>query len=82
MKTSIMDLDSAVSTKVTFKIEKYDDEQAKNVVVNKSFDKLNRALQDTMVLDELGQLIVDAIDGRSVIDIVVTKQDSINKTQY
>ena len=82
MKTSIMDLDSAVSTKVTFKIEKYDDEQGKNVVVNKSFDKLNRALQDTMVLDELGQLIVDAIDGRSVIDIVVTKQDSINKTQY
>ena len=82
MKTSIMDLDSAVSTKVTFKIEKYDDEQSKNVVVNKSFDKLNRELQDTMVLDELGQLIVDAIDGRSVIDIVVTKQDSINKTQY
>ena len=82
MKQSIMDLDSAVSTKVTFKIEKYDDEQSKNVVVNKSFDKLNRELQDTMVLDELGQLIVDAIDGRSVIDIVVTKQDSINKTQY
>ena len=82
MKQSIMDLDSAVSTKVTFKIEKYDDEQSKNVVVNKSFDKLNRELQDTTVLDELGQLIVDAIDGRSVIDIVVTKQDSINKTQY
>ena len=82
MKQSIMDLDSAVSTKVTFKIEKYDDEQSKNVVVNKSFDKLNRELQDAMVLDELGQLIVDAIDGRSVIDIVVTKQDSINKTQY
>ena len=82
MKQSIMDLDSPVSTKVTFKIEKYDDEQSKNVVVNKSFDKLNRELQDAMVLDELGQLIVDAIDGRSVIDIVVTKQDSINKTQY
>ena len=82
MKQSIMDLDNAVSTKVTFKIEKYDDEQGKNVVVNKSFDKLNRELQDAMVLDELGQLIVDAIDGRSVIDIVVTKQDSINKTQY
>ena len=82
MKQSIMDLDSAVSTKVTFKIEKYDDEQSKNVVVNKSFDKLNRELQDTTVLDELGQLIVDAIDGRSVTDIVVTKQDSINKTEY
>ena len=76
MKKSIMDLNSPVSTKVTFKIEKYDYEQGKDVVVNKSFDKLNRELRDTMVLDELGNLIVNAIDGRSVLDIVVTKQDS------
>lgn len=71
-----------VSTKVTFKIEKYDYDLAKNVTVNKTFDKLNRELladeaNASLILDQLGQLIVTAIDGTSILDIIVTRQDSV-----
>lgn len=71
-----------VSTKVTFKIEKYDYDLSKNVTVSKTFDKLNRELladelSASTILDELGQLIVTAIDGTSLLDIIVTKQDSV-----
>lgn len=71
-----------VSTKVTFKIEKYDYDLSKNVTVSKTFDKLNREIladegNASLILDELGQLIVTAIDGTSLLDIIVTKQDSI-----
>lgn len=71
-----------VSTKVTFKIEKYDYDLSKNVTVSKTFDKLNRELladegNASLILDELGQLIVTAIDGDSLLDIIVTRQDSV-----
>ena len=72
----MMNLDKEVSTKVTFKIETHDYDLGKNVTVNKTFDKLNRKLANLMVLDELGNLIVDAIGGNSLLDIVITKQDS------
>lgn len=71
-----------VSTKVTFKIEKYDYDLSKNVTVSKTFDKLNRELladegSASTILDQLGQLIVTAIDGTNILDIIVTKQDSV-----
>lgn len=71
-----------VSTKVTFKIEKYDYDLSKSVTVSKTFDKLNREIladegSASTILDELGQLIVTAIDGTSLLDIIVTKQDSV-----
>lgn len=71
-----------VSTKVTFKIEKYDYDLSKSVTVSKTFDKLNREIladegSASTILDELGQLIVTAIDGDSLLDIIVTKQDSV-----
>lgn len=71
-----------VSTKVTFKIEKYDYDLSKNVTVSKTFDKLNREIladegSASTILNQLGQLIVTAIDGDSLLDIIVTKQDSV-----
>lgn len=67
-----------LSTKVTFKIEKYDSDAGKNVTINKSFDKLNPELaMPDVVLDELGNLIVNAIDGRNILDIVITEQKSV-----
>ena len=64
------------ATKVMFKMEIYDYEQGKRVALNKTFDKLNRNLQDAMALDTLGNLIVDALGAEELSDIIVIRQDS------
>ena len=70
-------LNSEYSTKVIFKIEKYDYEQGKRVMINKTFDKLNRDMKNyAIALDELGNLIVDAIGGDSLALTIIARQDN------
>ena len=65
------------ATKVMYKIEKYDEEQGKRVVVNKTFDKVNRDMEHTTALSELGNFIVDAIGGESLLETVLIRYDNV-----